>query len=400
MNEYYNISLEQSVLSSILYDPIKIEDTQLKTEDFYLATHQNIFRAMKVLYENDKPIDEEFIKAVLVKEKSFDEQIMCEIMIKSPISNITEYEKQIIELSRQRKLLKLSLDLKNNELSLHQKLEIINKSQEELEAPTNYEPQKLSQAITDYDNMPNKPKYETGVALVDNYFNGGLELSQLIMLGGAKGAGKTAFSLQFLFNVSQGFKSAFFSFEMPIWKIAQRSKKANLTQQQQDNILILDKGRDISDIQRNIKYLAKSGVKFFTIDSLMKLTNKHHTGKRHEQIADITSKLSKLCMELDIIIILIVQISNEDLKSNRMAVKGSGDADYDADIMFFLQKDKDDEHKRYFICEKNRQNGNEFKQEVYFNPKILKLQQHRPALYEASYTSSLNDTPTISMEVI
>jgi len=400
MNEYYNVNLEQSVLNSILYDPIKIEDTQLNIEDFYLATHQNIFRAMKVLYKNDKPIDEEFIKAVLVKDKSFDEQVMCEIMIKNPISNITEYEKQILELSHQRKLLKLSLDLKNNELSLHQKLEMINKSQEELEAPTNYEPQKLSQAITDYDNMPNKPKYETGIALVDNYFNGGLELSQLIMLGGAKGAGKTAFSLQFLFNVSQGFKSAFFSFEMPIWKIAQRSKKANLTQLQQDNILILDKGRDVSDIQRNIKYLAKSGVKFFTIDSLMKLANKYHAGKRHEQIADITSKLSKLCMELDIIIILIVQISNEDLKSNRMAVKGSGDADYDADIMFFLQKDKDDEHKRYFICEKNRQNGNEFKQEVYFNPKILKLQQHKPALYEASYTSSLNDTPTVSMEVI
>ena len=400
MNEYYNVNLEQSVLNSILYDPIKIEDTQLNIEDFYLATHQNIFRAMKVLYENDKPIDEEFIKVVLVKDKSFDEQVMCEIMIKNPISNITEYEKQILELSHQRKLLKLSLDLKNNELSLHQKLEMINKSQEELEAPTNYEPQKLSQAITDYDNMPNKPKYETGIALVDNYFNGGLELSQLIMLGGAKGAGKTAFSLQFLFNVSQGYKSAFFSYEMPIWKIAQRSKKANLTQQQQDNILILDKGRDISDIQRNIKYLAKSGVKFFTIDSLMKLTNKHHTGKRHEQIADITSKLSKLCMELDIIIILIVQISNEDLKNNRMAVKGSGDADYDADIMFFLQKDKDEEHKRYFICEKNRQNGNEFKQEVYFNPRMLKLQQHRPALYETSYTSSLNDTPTVSMEVI
>jgi len=400
MNDYYNISLEQSVLSSFLFDPIKFEDTRMSIDDFYLASHQNIFRAMKVLYENDKPIDEEFIKALLVKDNCFDEQVLTEIMIKNPISNLTEYENQLLELSHQRKLIKLAIDLKSSDLSLHQKLEVINKSQEELELPTHYEPKKLSDAIVEYDSMPTKPKYETGVSVIDNYFNGGLELSQLIMLGGVKGSGKTAFSLQFLFNVSQGFKTAFFSYEMPIWKIAQRSKKANLSQEQKDNLVLLDKGRDIADIQRNIKYLAKGGVKFFVIDSLMKLTNKHHTGKRHEQIADITNKLSKLCMELDIIIILIVQISNESISNNKMTVKGSGDADYDADIMFFIQRDKDDEVKRYFICEKNRQNGNEFKQEVYFNSKELKLQQYKPSIYEREYTTSIKDEPKISMEVL
>lgn len=258
----------------------------------------------------------------------------------------------------------------------------------------------LEDEITSLKTMPIKPKYETGIKAIDEKFNGGLELSQLIMIGGQKGAGKTAFALQYLINVSQGYKSCFISFEMPKWKIAQRLSKHNPNVNQKRNFYLFDKGRDISEIEVNVKKLAKDGIKFFSIDSLMKITNKSVKSSKHEQISDITNRLSRLCVELDIIIVLIVQVSKEDLKGGYMAVKGSGDADYDADIMFFLTKDKDDKTKRYFICEKNRQNGNEFKEEIYLNPKTVQLQEHKPSIYETCYTTAVDDKPKIDMEVI
>lgn len=249
----------------------------------------------------------------------------------------------------------------------------------------------LKEEIQTYHAQPPRPKYSTDLQSIDNYFNGGLELSQLVLIGGEKGAGKTAFTLQYILGVAKGFKSCFFSFEMPKWKIAARLEKSNPDVKQVENFYMIDKGRDISEIERNVKRLAKEGVQFFAIDSLMKIGNKSITTSKYEKIGDITNRLSRLAVEEDVLIILIVQVAKDDLKHNQMTVKGSGDADYDADIMFFINKDKNDNVRRYLVCTKNRQNGNEFKQELYFNPKTVQFQEHKPAFYESSYVTTVED---------
>lgn len=245
----------------------------------------------------------------------------------------------------------------------------------------------LAEEIKVFQSQPIRPKYATGINVIDTRFNGGLELSQLVLVGGEKGAGKTSIALQFLLNISEGFKTCFYSFEMPKWKIAQRLLKSNPTRNQTSNFNLHADGRDIADIERSVKKLAKEDTKFFVIDSLMKITNTTFKTK-NEQVSDITSRISRLCVELDIIIVLIVQVSKDDLKTGHMAVKGSGDADYDADIMFFIQRDKKDEIKRILICDKNRQNGNEFKEELYFNNQTVALQGYKPSVCEIEYTTS------------
>ena len=404
----YNLAFERTLLCSIIFEPIIFEDISqtIKTKDFYLPSHQAIYEAIKTIDSKNLPIDEEFIKKELIKSKAFDENVMLEILVANPISNIEAYCEEIREKSKQRDLLSLTTSIKKNVIEdMTSSDETIAEVLQQIQAiedndSTGYKAQNLDEAIKEFESMPRKPKYETGISAIDTHFNGGLELAQLVMVGGEKGAGKTAFSMQFLYNVSQGFKCAFLSYEMPKWKIASRAKKANLSDTQKNNMFILDKGRDILQIEKSIKTLSKSGFKFFTIDSLMKISNKHFIGKRNEQISDITARLSKLCVELDIIIILIVQVSKDDLKSGYMAVKGSGDADYDSDVMFFIKKDKDNEKKRAFICEKNRQNGNEFKEDMFFNPQKIILQQNAPSFYETTYTTSVNDSPKIEMAVL
>lgn len=404
----YNLAFEKSVLNSILFEPQLFQELEpsLYSDDFYHQAHQDIFKSMSSLVHRNLPIDEEFIKKELVSMKKFDENIMLEILSANPIHNIKAYCEEVKELSTKRRLLHITTAIKRG--VIEEELtsdEVISNVLQEIKLIEDNDSSSIKirtqrEAAIEAAAMPIMPKYETGVDIIDNHFNGGLELAQLVMVGGEKGSGKTAFTLQFLFNISNGFKSAYLSYEMPWYKIQKRFAKNKPNNKQLDNFQIIDQGRDISDIEKIIRKLARDGTKFFTIDSLMKITNKYLKEKRNEQISDITNRLSRLCIELNIIIVLIVQVSKEDLRSGYMAVKGSGDADHDADVMFFIKKDKNNEKKRYFICEKNRQNGNEFQEEMYINPSTVMLQKHAPSLYEVSYTSSVNDTSKISMPEI
>ena len=56
---------------------------------------------------------------------------------------------------------------------------------------------------------------------------------------------------------------------------------------------------------------------------------------------------------------MVNQISEEDLKSGRLSLKGSGDQLFDTDMALFIVVDADDNRK--LICTKNRQDEFLFK---------------------------------------
>ena len=54
------VSLEQSVLGSLMVYPKVIQDCQeldLHAEEFYLPSHQQIYQAICTIHENGQPID-------------------------------------------------------------------------------------------------------------------------------------------------------------------------------------------------------------------------------------------------------------------------------------------------------------------------------------------------------
>ena len=110
----YNLAFERSILSSIIFEPSQFDDLSmmLKVEDFYLPAHQDIFKAMLTLFQNDLPIDEEFIKKELMKMKKFDEQVLLEILAANPISNTKAYVDEIKDKSLKRHLLTLTTEIK------------------------------------------------------------------------------------------------------------------------------------------------------------------------------------------------------------------------------------------------------------------------------------------------
>jgi len=213
-------------------------------------------------------------------------------------------------------------------------------------------------------------RYETGVRWLDEQLvswngNAGLEVGSLILLGGQSFGGKTTLLLQILANVSKYAKTLFFNFEMGDRRINHRLGKLLKSDEQMNNFMLNTASRDLDDLVMEITLMAEDGVKFFAIDSRLKITSKDSL-KEHLLASKITQRLSQVAIENDIIIFLINQISESDLKDKRLSFKASGDQLYDADYAFFIlvEKVKSGQDKRYFICTKNRADERTFRLEM------------------------------------
>jgi len=204
--------------------------------------------------------------------------------------------------------------------------------------------------ITSVKSRKKVPRYATGLKGLDFVLRDGIEVGTLIQLAGQSFAGKTHMALELLSNIAGYSECVLFNFEMGDARISTRLDKLLVTDTQLDNLIIDSRTRNIDMLINEIKIYAKKGVKFFVIDSKMKIESKEKDD--FKRFSEITSKLSRVCQENEVIIILINQISEEDLKSGRLSFKGSGDQMYDTDIAWFLVNDGEN---RKLICSKNRQ---------------------------------------------
>lgn len=212
------------------------------------------------------------------------------------------------------------------------------------------------QLIEKVKNMPTLPKFETGMYKIDNAFAGGFEAGLFINLAGESGAGKTTLLINMIANLSNGRKTVFFNFEMGDRLFVKKLKELHLNDKQLDNLIIDSNTSNLDALIMEIEIYAEDGIKFFAIDSKMKITTTSGE-KEYQQISNMSKELSRLAARKDIVIFLINQMNEEDIKSKRLAFKGSGDQKYDSDIALFLVKE---ENKRKLICTKNRMNDRLF----------------------------------------
>lgn len=206
-------------------------------------------------------------------------------------------------------------------------------------------------------DRPPAIRYETGIYPLDRELNGGFAVGSLAILGGGSFVGKTHITLEILTNVAKANQTVFFNFEMGDTKISQRLQRMKLNDTQLTNLIIDKDSRNLTDIETEIILYARSGCKFFVIDSKMKIEVSGHSSM-NEKSSHVTHTLSKIAQKYDIIILLINQISEENLKSGYFGFKGSGDQLYDADYALFYTKD--DKGVRTMLCTKNRIDEKEF----------------------------------------
>lgn len=225
-------------------------------------------------------------------------------------------------------------------------------------------------------SLPHVPRYAIGIHAIDSELatdedrrmgiTGGIETGTFIQFAGESGAGKTTLVLDILANISKYSQCVFFNFEMGVKRIGNRLHRKLKEEVQMDNLIIDSHSRELNLLCMEITLYARDGIKFFAIDSRMKIEVEQEMAD-HQKTALISSKLSKLAQEKDIIIFLINQMSDEAIKENRMVLKNGGDQKYDADMMWFYVIDKKDEKKRLLRCTKNRQDERTWKVELSLN---------------------------------
>ena len=222
-----------------------------------------------------------------------------------------------------------------------------------------------TKAITAYELIqevnarPTIARYSTGVNILDEKLNGGIEIGSFVQLAGGSFAGKTHLAIEILSSIASWDKVLFFNFEMGDRRIAQRFEKSLSTEKARKNMMIHNDNRELSHIVDEIISASKSGVKFFAIDSKMKIEVSDEKDD-YKKFSKISATLSKLTQENEIIIFLINQVSEDDDKTERLAFKGSGDQLYDTDLALFYIMVKDAPNSRKLVCRKNRQDETNF----------------------------------------
>ena len=226
--------------------------------------------------------------------------------------------------------------------------------------------------------------YPTGLQWLDIELEGaGLAEGSFINIAGGSFAGKTTFTLELLKSMAQSEKVCFFSYEMYEKILIRKFKFASWDVLQ--NIQIYQDGAQIDKIAARIRKLSRKGYKIFAIDSRMKIRVSNDKASEYEKNNEISSKLSELTRTLGVIVILINQISEADLKAGRNSLKGSGDQVYDSDMIIYLKattNDRKEVVKREFEMAKDRIGERLFKvnipdfykkepQAVYFNEELV-----------------------------
>jgi replicative DNA helicase len=209
------------------------------------------------------------------------------------------------------------------------------------------------------ERKPKVPKFATGVGFLDYRMNGGFQQGSFVQIAGQNFTGKTELVLTILSNVAKGGPALFFSFEMYEDLLVERLKRLDETQKR--NLLIDQRHRNIEDIEAIVRDRAKKGVRFVAIDSRMKIEAAGRM-EEYQKNSLISSRLSKLTQELGVVLLLVNQISEADQRGKRLALKGSGDQAYDADVILYLLANRDDDSNRVMVCDKDRVNHRRWKE--------------------------------------
>ena len=392
-----NIEAEQSVIGSILvsneiFDEI---NTIISSSNFYDPMHQKIFSAienyifkgmlanpitLKNYFENEK--DEINVPEYLVKITKFS----------TSTRQATEYSKIIYDMFVRRQLIKISEETidtaKLNDLNINGQ-NIIENSERllfDLAEKGSFNSslikfdeamrQTIEMASAAYKNEEGIVGVPTGLRDLDDRL-GGLHQSDLIIIAGRPGMGKTALATNIAFNAANklqdsGRKSsiAFFSLEMSSEQLSTRIlaeqsriksndiRRGKISDDQFDKFI--ETSKNISELPlyidetpaisiaaltnraRRIKRLF--GLDMILVDyiQLMKGSFNNKDG-RVQEISEITQGLKALAKELSVPVVALSQLSRaveqrDDKKPQLSDLRESGSIEQDADVVMFVYR--------------------------------------------------------------
>ena len=403
----HNFLAEQMILNCLISnsETLKFTIKLLPVEAFYFTNHQQLYKILKFMYQNELFINilslTIFLQENDLLERIGGIKILIELTNKSSnIIYLEDYIKLVKDKFLRRLLIKLGYQISNSGYITNISLEKI-LSQLDIEIYhliNKFENQSSFSSAQLLNNMfselkekflhPKLPGLASGFTSLDQLTQG-FQKSDLIILAGRPSVGKTALGLTLALNIIRNscLPVMFFSLEMSKEQIMYRilSLETMITQiklkngqlEQKDWVKLtkiikivsklpffIDETANLSvqDLHLKIKtvLLKQTSIGIVIIDYLQLMqTSDSKFGNRAQELSYITRSLKNLSKEFNIPIIALSQLSRNvdnriDQKPILSDLRESGSIEQDADLVLMLYRSKSKSSITELIIAKQR----------------------------------------------
>jgi replicative DNA helicase len=410
----HDLDAERSVLSSLLLDPRAFHDVslELRADDFYHPAHQTLYRAMRGIHDEGRPVDLITLSEQLNASKQLDQVggtvFLAEIAdFAATAANVTHHARIVHDKSVKRSLAAVATEIVESAFEdAGPAGELLDFAESRIFDVSKAQSRSTFQSL--HAEMPGTFDYveaimnrggeltgiPTGFRDLDQ-MTGGLQAGELVVIAARPSMGKTAFALNIARNaaVDHGKKVAVFSLEMTTRSLIIRllSSEAAIDfsslrkgflpmtdyrrlQSAADKltnaeIWIDDSGAlDILEIKAKSRRLhAEHGLDLVVLDYLQLAHAEGRRDRKDLEVAEISKGLKALAKELEMPVIALSQLNrgpeqrDPDKRRPMMGdLRESGAIEQDADVIAFIYRDvvynKDTEDPRLaeIIIEKQR----------------------------------------------
>jgi len=407
----HNIEAEQALLGAILVnnDAFYRVSDYLEPKHFLEPIHQTIFETAGSLIRMGKIATPVTLKTFLPAETDIGGMTVSQYLARlaaeaTTIINSHDYGRTIYELRQRRDLIGIGTDMVNVafdapvDFAPKAQIEDAERRLYELAESGRYDGgfQRFSQALTVAVDMAAKAYQRdgklsgiaTGLRRLDSQM-GGLQQSDLIIIAGRPGMGKTALATNIAYNIARAHQSklqadgthktvnggivGFFSCEMSAEQLATRIlaeqtgiasstiRRGGITQSDFEKIrdysmelqflpLYVDEtgGLSISQLTARARRLKRQkGLDVIMVDyiQLLQGSGKRGNDNRVQEVTEITTSLKALAKELNVPVVALSQLSRQvesrDDKHPQLSdLRESGSIEQDADVVLFVFREE------------------------------------------------------------
>jgi replicative DNA helicase len=418
-----NIEAEQALLGAILVNNeafYRVSDF-LSAEHFLEPLHQQIYELASTLIRAGKLATPITLKTFLPADLDIGGMTISQYLARlaaeaTTVINAADYGRTIGDLALRRNLIRIGEDMVNAafesavDSAPREQIEDAERKLYEIAETNRYGSgfQRFSQALTVAVDMAARAfqrdgklsGLSTGLKDVDSKM-GGLQASDLIIVAGRPGMGKTALATNIAFNVAKAYQGelqadgnmatvnggivGFFSLEMSGEQLATRIiaeqtgipsstirrggireeefekiKDASIELQELPFYVDETGGINIAQLSARARRLKRQrGLDLLVIDYIQLLSgSSKKSDNRVQEVTEITTGLKALAKELNVPIIALSQLSRQvesrdDKRPQLSDLRESGSIEQDADVVLFVFREE------YYLANKEPRPGTE-----------------------------------------
>jgi replicative DNA helicase len=427
-----NVEAEEAVLGSILINPDALFDvaTFLKADDFFLVKNGWVWDGIVALHERREPIDFLTVTDELERQGRLQEVggpvYISQLMDTVPSAIHAEAYGRIVEQTAlRRRLLGAASEVAQLAYDEKENIELVlDRAEQALFAVSERRLTRDIQPIKEivnryYDHIQELSERDdallgvpTGFTLIDKLL-GGLQRSDLIIVAGRPGMGKTGLMLNIALAAARRHRKrvALFSLEMSDEQLvgrlvaaetgidSQRLRRGALTESEwrlfteatgrlAETMIFIDDTPSITPLQLRTKcrrLYAEYGLDLIVLDYLQLMSGDFRNENRVQEISYISRQLKGLARELNIPVLAAAQLSRavEQRQSKRPMLsdlRESGSIEQDADVVMFIYRDEyyNEATEKPSIAEINiakHRNGPTDMVELYFKRELAQFRE-------------------------